>query len=374
MSPEALAAAPIYEPPSASVKVTREGSARVLDLFERARRRPSARWSAPRRRWRRRAHRLPGHHQGPAREHGDQVQARGRRLRARGRRERRLRGERGDQLRQAPRRAAGGGGGAESRGAGGRVPTRAFAPSTRTTARTPRRGGRSSTRREREPPRGTRTPRAFTAAGASRTRGRRMLSTRRSIRSAPRVISGVVAAREPQPRRPGRVRVIGIAVRDGGAGSPYGRDESGGIPAPPALLRGEEIPRSAYTRLRRRRPRVEAAVEVMERAPEKNLELQFQSARRDPERRLTRVRIRRFCSRDGDGGFGDRGRGGFGGGGGPPRPPRSRGDGGVGAWTGGSSTSRTRWLSPVRELGVSSDGAKEGVLSSGARWWREEGR
>ena len=36
MSPEALAAAPIYEPPSASVKVTREGSARVLDLFERA--------------------------------------------------------------------------------------------------------------------------------------------------------------------------------------------------------------------------------------------------------------------------------------------------------------------------------------------------
>ena len=61
-----------------------------------------------------------------------------------------------------------------------------------------------------------------------------------------------------------------------GAGSPYGRDESGGIPAPPAARRRKKIA-PAYTRREATPSRVEAAVEVMERAPEKTLELQFQS-------------------------------------------------------------------------------------------------
>ena len=106
----------------------------------------------------------------------------------------------------------------------------------------------------------------------------------------------------------------------------------------------------AYTR------RVEAAVAVMERSPEKTLELQFQSAVENQNATL------------------------------PPLQSEQEGSAEVEALSAAAAAPAAAVVeapaveasledalsSPVRELGA--DGAKEGTLAGGARWWREEGK
>ena len=155
-----------------------------------------------------------------------------------------------------------------------------------------------------------------------------------------------------------------------GAGSPYGRDESGGIPATPAAPRRKKIA-PAYTRREATPSRVEAAVEVMERAPEKTLELQFQSVvetqnavlpafESDVSVRATETEVSATAAEVS-----------FSAAAAAPSSPAPAAT--VASAPAVEASLEDALASPVRELGAA-DGAKEGVLSSGARWWREEGR
>ena len=383
MSPEALAAAPIYEPPSASVKVTREGSARVLDLFERA--------ASPI----------------GAVERADAALAAARAIASPGI----IKVQPGSTVtRSKPvgdaseREAAESAVSAESavinfakplaaRRAEEAARNRAAAeasPDARLRAVNAYNSEDAEARRKMVD-----AERARTAArykNASSFYGGRGIENARPEDALDEALGGSASAAAEggarvgpasdfwewsPPENPNRVAPdafgsSGSPYGSRGAGSPYGRDESGGIPAPPAAPRRKKIA-PAYTRREATPSRVEAAVEVMERGPEKTLELQFQSVvetqnavlpafESDVSVRATETAAAPAAEVSFSAAAAS-----------SPAAPAAAPAATVASAPAVEASLEDALASPVRELGAA-DGAKEGVLSSGARWWREEGR
>ena len=380
MSPEALAAAPIYEPPSASVKVTREGSARVLDLFERAAspigavERAEAALAAAR------AIASPGIIKV---QPGSTV-------------------TRSKPVGDASEREA-----AESAVSAESAVINFAKPLA---ARRAEEAARNRAAAEASPDARLRAVNAYNSEDAEARRkivdaerartaaryrnassfyGGRGIENARPEDALDEALGGSASASAEggarvgpasdfwewsPPENPNRVAPdafgsSGSPYGSRGAGSPYGRDESGGIPAPPAAPRRKKIA-PAYTRREATPSRVEAAVEVMERAPEKTLELQFQSVvetqnavlpafESDVSVRATETEVSATAAAEVSAAAA------------APSSPAPAAT--VASAPAVEASLEDALASPVRELGAA-DGAKEGVLSSGARWWREEGR